>query len=54
LGAIQDLNQKVEAETAALRAENAAFKQELAELKRLVHHQANPPPAQLTPERLGR
>jgi cell shape-determining protein MreC len=37
LAAIQGLNQKVEAETAALRAENTALKRELAELTKLVH-----------------
>ena len=45
LAAIQGLNRKVDAETAALRAENVGLKQELAELKRALNDLA------LTPRR---
>jgi predicted RNase H-like nuclease (RuvC/YqgF family) len=37
LAAIQGLNQKVEEDVASLRAENAALKSELSELKDLVN-----------------
>ncbi|MBC8095150.1 MAG: tail fiber domain-containing protein, partial [Akkermansiaceae bacterium] len=41
LAAIQGLNQKVNSENAALRADNAELKQRLEALEKIIHHQKN-------------